>query len=107
MIRQVQQEHSKKAITSYIVSMSNAASDVLEVLFLMRLANLFDPSGSDSSLDIVPLFETIEDLRNCASIMNELLHNRAYMKQSFSTKQRTGNHDGVLRQYQGGRIPHV
>ena len=81
MIRQIHQEHSKKAITSYIVSMASAASDVLEVLFLMRLADLFDPSSSDSSLDIVPLFETIEDLRNCASIMNELLHNRAYMKQ--------------------------
>ena len=80
MINLVQKERSKKTITSYVVSMSNAVSDVLEVLFLMRMAVLLSNEFGFLPKHR-PLFETIEDLRNCPSIMNELIHNEAYLKQ--------------------------
>ncbi|RYE38963.1 MAG: phosphoenolpyruvate carboxylase, partial [Hyphomicrobiales bacterium] len=67
------------AITQCIISMTRGASDLLEVALLLKEVGLVDPSGS-SRINIVPLFETIEDLRNCAGIMDELLALPAYRK---------------------------
>ena len=81
MIKQVQENYSENAIKTCIVSMSSSVSDVLEVLLLMRVSGLANFVGGRCTLDIVPLFETIEDLRNSASIMKSLLENEAYRKQ--------------------------
>lgn len=62
----------EEAIPQCIISMTRGVSDLLEVALLLKEAGLVDPSGA-SRLNIVPLFETIEDLRNCSGIMNRLL----------------------------------
>lgn len=59
-------------ISQCIISMSEGVSDLLEVAVLLKEAGLVSPRGK-SSLNIVPLFETIDDLRNCAQIMDQLL----------------------------------
>ena len=61
-----------RTITTTIVSNTQAASDVLELAVLLKQANLVSPDGV-SALQIVPLFETIADLRNCVEIMDRLL----------------------------------
>lgn len=66
---------------SYIISMTNRASHILEVLFLMRFADLsgFDGEGRPFVLmPIVPLFETIEDLKNIDHILPALFANPLY-----------------------------
>ena len=60
------------AIPQCIVSMTEGISDLLEVALLLKEADLVDPSGH-SAMNIVPLFETIEDLQACAGIMDRLL----------------------------------
>lgn len=60
------------AIPQCIVSMTEGISDLLEVALLLKEADLVDPSGH-SAINIVPLFETIEDLQACAGIMDRLL----------------------------------
>ncbi len=65
-IRQARQEYGEDAITCYIISMACAASDLLEVLFFCKEAGI-------SGLPIVPLFETIEDLRGCSNILEAAL----------------------------------
>ena len=60
------------AIPQCIVSMSEGVSDLLEVALLLKEADLIDPTGH-SAINIVPLFETIEDLQACAGIMDRLL----------------------------------
>jgi phosphoenolpyruvate carboxylase len=60
------------AIPQCIISMSEGVSDLLEVALLLKEVGLVDPSGR-SAINIVPLFETIEDLRACAAIMDRLL----------------------------------
>ena len=66
---------------SYIISMTNNASQLLEVLLLMRFAGL---SGIDSeghlfaALPVAPLFETIDDLKNIDKIMPTVLDNPLY-----------------------------
>ena len=47
-------------------------SNVLEVLLFAKDAGLF------GEIDVVPLFETVEDLRNAPRIMSELFENPVY-----------------------------
>ncbi len=58
------------AVAQYVISKAGSASDMLEVALLMKEAGLFLPGEkSGARLRIVPLFETIEDLRQSASVM--------------------------------------
>ena len=69
----------KEAIRHYIISHTETVSDLLEVLLLQMEIGLMhglledaqDKIGSSCDLSAVPLFETIEDLRNAAPIMRE------------------------------------
>ncbi len=61
-----------EALDSYVISMTRNASDVLAVLLLARDAGVAD------ALDVVPLFETISDLRSAPEILARLLDNPAY-----------------------------
>ena len=64
----------KEAIRHYIISHTETVSDLLEVLLLQKevglMHNTLDSNGVND-LIVVPLFETIEDLRNAAPIMRE------------------------------------
>jgi phosphoenolpyruvate carboxylase len=62
----------ESVIPQSIVSMTQGMSDLLEIAVLLKEAGLVDPSGV-SRINIVPLFETIEDLQACAGIMDALL----------------------------------
>jgi phosphoenolpyruvate carboxylase len=60
----------KGAIAQYVISKAATPSDLLETAILMKEAGLFLPGEKpDARLRIVPLFETIEDLRQSASVM--------------------------------------
>lgn len=61
-----------RTITTSIISNTESVSDVLELAVLLKQVNLVSPDGV-SALQIVPLFETIADLRNCVEIMDRLL----------------------------------
>jgi len=66
---------------SYVISMTNNASQLLEVLLLMRFAGLcrVDDEGQLSAdLPVAPLFETIEDLKNIDKILPAVLDNPLY-----------------------------
>lgn len=57
-------------ITNYIVSMTETASDLLEVHILLREAGLYRPGASpEAPIMAVPLFETIGDLERAPDIM--------------------------------------
>jgi phosphoenolpyruvate carboxylase len=65
-----------RAIRNYIISHTETLSDLLEVLVLQRENGLLrvNPDGSlEAGLMVVPLFETIPDLRNAADIMESWL----------------------------------
>jgi phosphoenolpyruvate carboxylase len=66
-------------IPQCIISMCKGMSDMLEVALLLKEAGLVDPSGR-SALNIVPLFETIEDLQASSAIMDRLLSLHEYRK---------------------------
>jgi phosphoenolpyruvate carboxylase len=72
MLRQLQQEFGPHVCQTYIISMSHEASDLLEVLLLAKEAGLYDPATGRSSIQVVPLFETVEDLKRAPAVMRSL-----------------------------------
>ncbi|MGI8504547.1 MAG: phosphoenolpyruvate carboxylase [Hassallia sp.] len=70
--RSLQQEFGVNICQTYIISMCREVSDVLEVLLLAKEARLFDPGTAIGSIQVVPLFETVEDLQRSRSVMRQL-----------------------------------
>jgi phosphoenolpyruvate carboxylase len=66
-------------IPQCIISMCKGMSDMLELALLLKEVGLVDPSGR-SAINIVPLFETIEDLQSSARIMDRLLSMHEYRR---------------------------
>jgi phosphoenolpyruvate carboxylase len=81
LIRWGKENISEKACNDYIISNCSSVSDVLSALLLGKEAGLLSVKGENietSNFDILPLFETIEDLRKADQVMNSLFNNRAY-----------------------------
>jgi phosphoenolpyruvate carboxylase len=73
-------ELDENAFGDYIISMTHGVSDLLEVLLLSKEAGLWSYTDGkvDSQIDVVPLFETIEDLDQSAGIMEVIFANKLY-----------------------------
>ena len=71
-----------EAFGSCILSMASAVSDVLAVLLLAKEARLaeFSSDCGRSQVDVVPLFETIEDLTNAPQVLDTLMTNPIYRR---------------------------
>ncbi len=67
------------AIQQCIISMCKGMSDMLEVAVLLKEVGLVHPSGR-SAINIVPLFETIEDLQASSAIMDRMLSLHDYRR---------------------------
>ena len=82
-MRSMQDEAGQGAASTYIVSMTTEAEDLLRVLLLAREAGLVDLSADPpvSRLDVVPLFETLDDLEHAPRVMEELLNDEMYRRQ--------------------------
>ncbi len=71
--REMRQRYGNTAIRHAIISHTETVSDLLEVLLLQKEVGLLHGTLADGALAeliVVPLFETIEDLRNAAGIMD-------------------------------------
>lgn len=66
-----------KARGAHVVSMTHHASDLLEVILLAREVGLYRP-GRALPFDVVPLFETLNDLRMAPEVMGRLLDNPVF-----------------------------
>jgi phosphoenolpyruvate carboxylase len=68
--RELKNRFGEAAIQNYVISMTKNVSDILETALLMREAGLFVPGETPQArLNIVPLFETIDDLHRSAETM--------------------------------------
>ena len=84
LIGDTRQRNDRDAFGTFILSMTHSAEDLLGVYLLAKEAGLFSDAAAveTCTLPIVPLFETIEDLRAAPTIMRELLGN-AMVKRSI------------------------
>lgn len=70
--RAAHRRYGPDCIANSIVSNFQVASDLLGLAVLLKEAGLVTPGGG-TALNLVPLFETIPDLRQCVAVMDELL----------------------------------
>ncbi|ALP52452.1 phosphoenolpyruvate carboxylase [Candidatus Tenderia electrophaga] len=82
VMAQMRDEISPRAFGTYVISMTHAASHVMEVMFLAHLAGLVDCDSEQwrCDIEISPLFETIEDLAHIEIVMERLLENSTYRR---------------------------
>ncbi len=84
VLRQARRHLSALSADAYVISMTHGVSDILEVLLLAKEAGLLrwrleglEPR-MESDIDVVPLFETIDDLHGCEQLMRELFVHPVY-----------------------------
>ncbi|GAB3017852.1 phosphoenolpyruvate carboxylase [Niabella terrae] len=74
-LRQIQHANGEAACNRYIISQCNSTLNIIEVLALFKMQGFAD---EEIDVDIIPLFETIDDLSNAAGIMQDLYSIPAY-----------------------------
>jgi phosphoenolpyruvate carboxylase len=72
--------YGKDTVPNYVISKTTSVSDILEAALLLKEVGLLQPREGRLDVNIVPLFETIEDLRNCGAVMDALLAIPAYAR---------------------------
>ena len=73
-IKTIQINNGEKGANRYIISNNQSALNVMEVYAMLKLTAF----QKDLPVDIVPLFETINDLENADQIMEQLYTNKTY-----------------------------
>ena len=69
----IQRSNGEKGSNRYIISNNQSALNIIELFTMFRLSNWSNPS-----IDIVPLFETISDLKVAAKVMESVYLDRTY-----------------------------
>ncbi|MGZ9675764.1 phosphoenolpyruvate carboxylase [Flavobacterium sp. GNP001] len=83
-IKTIQENNGEFGANRYIISNNESALNVMETFALFRLSGWQNPT-----VDIVPLFESVDDLQSAHEIMEKLYTNQAYAAhlQSRNNKQ--------------------
>ncbi|MBS2962505.1 phosphoenolpyruvate carboxylase [Actinocrinis puniceicyclus] len=79
-IREAIDRFGPAVIESYIISMCRGVDDVYAAVLLAREAGLIDLRGEKAQIGFVPLLETVEELRQSDTILNDLLSDPSYRK---------------------------
>ncbi|MDC1108679.1 phosphoenolpyruvate carboxylase [Flavobacteriaceae bacterium] len=74
VIKKIQTNNGEKAANRYIISNNKTALNVMQLFAMLKLVAF----NENLSVDICPLFETIEDLENASDVMEVLYKNSAY-----------------------------
>jgi phosphoenolpyruvate carboxylase len=77
---EAQRRYGAAAIPHYVISQTASVSHILDVALLLKEAGMLRSSDGALAIDIVPLFETIADLRSCGRIMDQLFAVPEYAK---------------------------
>ncbi len=73
IVSTILEQQCPDSIENYIISGTDDAANLLEVLLLAREARLFRPAEGISRINIIPLFETLEALRQGREILQRLM----------------------------------
>lgn len=79
-IREAQDLYGDQVIESYIISMTESGADVLAAAVLAREAGLIDLGRGIARIGMVPLVETIDDLRGAGELLQSLFADPQYRK---------------------------
>ncbi len=92
-IKTIQENNGEEGANRYIISNNESALNVMETFAMIRLNDWEDPT-----VDIIPLFESVDDLQNAHSIMEQLYTNPEYSKHL----QARGNKQTIMLGFSDG-----
>lgn len=92
-IKTIQANNGEFGANRYIISNNESALNVMETFAMIRLNNWEDPT-----VDIIPLFESVDDLQNAHDIMEQLYTNPEYSKHL----QARGNKQTIMLGFSDG-----
>jgi phosphoenolpyruvate carboxylase len=75
-LKTIQEQNGEQGANRYIISNCQSARNVLELLSLIKLTGDSDPVP----VDIIPLFETVDDLKESGAVMDLLYTHPVYRK---------------------------
>ncbi len=69
LVREAQDRFGAESVDTWVVSMTHGPADLIAILLLAKEVGLIDPAEGVARIKVVPLFETIADLRSAATTM--------------------------------------
>lgn len=94
-VKEIQQYNGTDGCCRYIISQCNSALNAMEVYGLFLLAGWMK---EELNIDIVPLFETIDDLQHAAEVMRTLYTHPVYSEHL----KRRGNQQTIMLGFSDG-----
>ncbi|WP_294331497.1 phosphoenolpyruvate carboxylase [uncultured Chryseobacterium sp.] len=94
-ISEIQEKNGLRGMNRYIISNSDAVKDVMNVYAFFKICGYKE---EEISMDIVPLFETMEGLANAEKVMQALYQNPIYQKHL----ERRGNQQTIMLGFSDG-----
>lgn len=73
-VKDIQKSNGERGANRYIISNNQTALNVMETFAMFKLCGF----ENNITADIIPLFETVDDLKNAPSVMEKLYSNPAY-----------------------------
>ena len=73
-IKEIQYRNGKRGANRYIISNNQTALNVMQTFAMLNLSGF----GEKLPVDVIPLFETVDDLQNSKEVMRTLYSNKAY-----------------------------
>ena len=73
-IKEIQYRNGKRGAHRYIISNNQTALNVMQTFAMLNLSGF----GDKLPVDVIPLFETVDDLQNSKEVMRTLYSNKAY-----------------------------
>ncbi|CAI8419038.1 MAG: Phosphoenolpyruvate carboxylase [Polaribacter sejongensis] len=73
-LKEIQHRNGERGANRYIISNNQTALHVMETFAMLNLCGF----ENDLTVDVVPLFETVEDLENAEDVMRTLYSNNVY-----------------------------
>ena len=92
-MKSIQAKNGTKACERYIISNNGSVVNVMEAFAMIRLCDWKEPS-----CDVIPLFETIDDLKSAEKVMEALYNNLEYQKHL----KRRGNRQSIMLGFSDG-----
>ncbi len=73
-IKVIQNRNGKRGANRYIISNNQTTLNVMQTFAMLNLSGF----GEELPVDVIPLFETVDDLQNASAVMKNLYSNRSY-----------------------------
>ncbi|MFD1294665.1 phosphoenolpyruvate carboxylase [Lutibacter holmesii] len=83
-VKTIQEQNGEKGSNRYIISNNQTAVNVMETFAMFNLCGF----AHNITTDIIPLFETVDDLMNAEGVMRILYSNEAYKKHLENRKNK-------------------